>query len=67
MAMGSTIAIPRMELLQVADAVAREKGIDRDDVLVAMEQAIRRRAARNTATSTTFAPRSTTQRPARSS
>ncbi|MES1152894.1 MAG: transcription termination factor NusA [Dongia sp.] len=40
--MESTIAIPRMELLQVADAVAREKGIDRDDVLVAMEQAIQK-------------------------
>ncbi|WP_374370735.1 transcription termination factor NusA [Dongia sp.] len=37
-----TIAIPRMELLQVADAVAREKSIDRDDVLVAMEQAIQK-------------------------
>ena len=29
MAMDTTIAIPRMELLQVADAVAREKSIDR--------------------------------------
>lgn len=28
-----------MELLQVADAVAREKGIDKEEVLVAMEQA----------------------------
>ncbi|MDD5587117.1 MAG: transcription termination factor NusA [Alphaproteobacteria bacterium] len=28
-----------MELLNVAEAVAREKGIDRDEVLVAMEQA----------------------------
>ncbi len=28
-----------MELLQVADAVAREKGIEKDEVLVAMEQA----------------------------
>ncbi|TDQ82359.1 NusA antitermination factor [Dongia mobilis] len=37
-----TIAIPRMELLQVADAVAREKSIDRDDVLTAMEQAIQK-------------------------
>lgn len=37
-----TIAIPRMELLQVADAVAREKSIDRDDVLIAMEQAIQK-------------------------
>src|SRR5579872_5414380 len=31
-----------MELLQVADAVSREKGIDRDEVLEAMEQAIQK-------------------------
>ncbi len=31
-----------MELLQVADAVAREKGIDRDIVLEAMEEAIQK-------------------------
>jgi len=31
-----------MELLQVADAVAREKNIDRDQVLEAMEQAIQK-------------------------
>jgi len=42
MAMENTIAIPRMELLQVADAVAREKSIDRDEVLIAMEQAIQK-------------------------
>lgn len=42
MAMDTTIAIPRMELLQVADAVAREKSIDRDEVLIAMEQAIQK-------------------------
>src|SRR5690348_7707254 len=42
MAMENTIAIPRMELLQVADAVAREKSIDRDEVLTAMEQAIQK-------------------------
>lgn len=30
------------EILQVADAVAREKSIDRDEVLVAMEQAIQK-------------------------
>src|SRR3546814_12196676 len=30
------------ELIQVADAVAREKGIDRDEVLEAMEQAIQK-------------------------
>ena len=34
--------MPRPELLQVADAVAREKGIDRDEVLIAMEQAIQK-------------------------
>ncbi len=33
---------PRLELLQVADAVAREKGIDREEVLEAMEQAIQK-------------------------
>src|SRR5271156_3786803 len=32
----------RPELLQVADAVARDKGIDRDEVLDAMEQAIQK-------------------------
>jgi N utilization substance protein A len=36
------IAIARPELLQVADAVAREKSIDRDEVLEAMEQAIQK-------------------------
>ena len=35
-----TTALSRTELLQVADAVAREKSIDRDEVLEAMEQAI---------------------------
>ena len=32
----------RVEMLQVADAVAREKGIDREEVLQAMEQAIQK-------------------------
>ncbi|MBM3565671.1 MAG: transcription termination/antitermination protein NusA [Alphaproteobacteria bacterium] len=32
----------RPELLQVADAVARDKGIDREEVFVAMEQAIQK-------------------------
>ncbi|HMG50392.1 MAG TPA: NusA N-terminal domain-containing protein, partial [Inquilinus sp.] len=31
-----------MELLHVADVVAREKSIDRDEVLTAMEQAIQK-------------------------
>ncbi len=35
-------AIARPELLLVADAVAREKSIDREDVLEAMEQAIQK-------------------------
>src|SRR5580704_14633632 len=32
----------RPELLQVADTVARDKGIDRDEVLQAMEQAVQK-------------------------
>ncbi len=35
-----TTALSRTELLQVADAVARDKSIERDEVLEAMEQAI---------------------------
>ncbi|MEO9188939.1 MAG: NusA N-terminal domain-containing protein, partial [Acetobacteraceae bacterium] len=35
-------AIARPELLLVADAVAREKNIDRDEVIEAMEQAIQK-------------------------
>ena len=34
--------IHRLELLQVADAVARDKNIDREEVVVAMEQAIQK-------------------------
>jgi N utilization substance protein A len=37
-----TTTYPRPELLQVADTVARDKGIDRDEVLQAMEQAIQK-------------------------
>jgi len=40
--MESTAAMPRPELLQVADGVAREKGIDREEVFVAMEYAIQK-------------------------
>jgi len=40
--MERTAALPRPELLQVADSVARDKGIDRDEVLEAMEQAIQK-------------------------
>ncbi|MCP4330485.1 MAG: transcription termination/antitermination protein NusA [Alphaproteobacteria bacterium] len=42
--MEATTALPRLELLQVADAVAREKSIERDEVLEAMEQAIQKAA-----------------------
>ncbi len=37
-----TAGLPRPELLQVADAVARDKGIERDEVLEAMEEAIQK-------------------------
>jgi N utilization substance protein A len=40
--MERTAAMPRPELLQVADAVARDKGIDRDEVIQAMESAIQK-------------------------
>ena len=36
------LTVTRHELLQVADAVAREKSIERDEVLEAMEQAIQK-------------------------
>jgi len=42
--MEATTALPRIELLQVADAVAREKSIEREEVLEAMEQAIQKAA-----------------------
>src|SRR5881394_3464491 len=40
--MESTTTYARPELLQVADTVARDKGIDKDEVLEAMEQAIQK-------------------------
>ena len=40
--MQTSASYPRPELLQVADTVARDKGIDRDEVLQAMEQAIQK-------------------------
>ncbi|HVA15249.1 MAG TPA: transcription termination factor NusA [Stellaceae bacterium] len=40
--MAITASYPRPELLQAAEAAAREKGIDRDEVLQAMEQAIQK-------------------------
>ena len=36
--------IPRIELIQVAEAVAREKLIDKEEVILAMEDAIQRAA-----------------------
>ena len=33
-------SIPRLELIQVAEAVSREKSIDKEEVLIAMEEAI---------------------------
>src|ERR1700732_3892371 len=40
--METSAAYARPELLQVADTVARDKGIDKDEVLEAMEQAIQK-------------------------
>jgi len=40
--MAMVVVIARPELLQVAEAVAREKMIERDEVLEAMEQAIQK-------------------------
>src|SRR5580692_3274587 len=40
--METTAAYARPELLQVADTVARDKGMDKDEVLEAMEQAIQK-------------------------
>ena len=36
--------IPRMELIQVAENVAREKLIEKEDVILAMEDAIQKAA-----------------------
>src|ERR1043166_3479887 len=40
--METTATYSRPELLQIADTVARDKGIDKDEVLEAMEQAIQK-------------------------
>ena len=37
-----TSSIPGLELIQVADVVAREKSIEREEVMLAMEEAIRK-------------------------
>ncbi len=41
---GAAVSANRLELLQIADAVAREKSIDQDVVLGAMEEAIQKAA-----------------------
>ncbi|MEZ5931432.1 MAG: transcription termination factor NusA [Alphaproteobacteria bacterium] len=42
----STAGIGRLELIRIAESVAQEKGIDVNDVLIAMEQAIQTAARR---------------------
>ncbi|TNE59379.1 MAG: transcription termination/antitermination protein NusA [Alphaproteobacteria bacterium] len=42
--MSTAVSANRLELLQIADAVAREKSIDREVVLTAMEEAIQKAA-----------------------
>ena len=42
--MASAISANRLELLQIADAVARDKSIDKSVVLTAMEEAMQRAA-----------------------
>ena len=42
--MAATVAANRLELLQIADAVARDKSIDKSVVLTAMEEAMQRAA-----------------------
>ena len=37
-----TSSIPGLELMQIADVVAREKSIDREEVIIAMEEAIQK-------------------------
>ncbi len=37
-----TSSIPGLELIQIADVVAREKSIDREEVIIAMEEAIQK-------------------------
>ena len=48
-----------VELLQIADAIAREKAIEADEVLIAMEMAIQKAARTKYGQDTTFASSST--------
>ena len=54
------ISANRQELLQIADAVAREKNIEREIVIEAIEEAIQKGAKSRYGATTTSAPRSTT-------
>ena len=37
-------SIPRLELIQVAESVSRERSIDKEEVILAMEEAIQKAA-----------------------
>ena len=63
---GHDLLIRRLELLQVADAVAREKSIERDEVLEAMEQAIQKAGRVQIRPRARHPRRRSTARPARS-
>ncbi len=52
------VSANRLELLQIADAVAREKSIDRMIVIEAMEEAIQRAAKARYGAETEVKPRS---------
>lgn len=51
----STMGLVRTELLNVADVVAREKGIQKEEVIEAMEMAIQKASVPVTAWSVIFA------------
>ena len=50
-----TSSIPGLELIQIADVVAREKSIDREEVIMAMEEAIQKQDAQNMGKTAIFA------------
>ena len=52
--MKRTAGMARPELVAVADTVARDKSIDREEVFVMMEQAIQKAGRQRTGTSMTF-------------
>lgn len=57
--MENTENMPRPEIILVADTVAREKNIDREDVFTAMEVAIQKAGRSKYGLNTTSAPRLT--------